>query len=175
MRLKDKVAIVTGAAHGMGEAEARLFAQEGAKVVVADVLGEQAETVAADIRAGGGEAMAATIDVTSEPAWKALIEKTVARYGRLDLLSTMPGFPAARWAIPMGWKAGTGSSQSTRPASSSAPSSPPSRWRRPGVGRSSTSARSWALSAAPAATPLIAPRKARCGSTQNRRQCATAL
>lgn len=44
MRLKDKVAIVTGAAHGMGEAEVRLFAQEGAKVVVADVLGEQAET-----------------------------------------------------------------------------------------------------------------------------------
>ena len=54
MRLEDKVAIVTGAAHGMGEAEARLFAQEGAKVVVADVLGEQAEAVAADIRAGGG-------------------------------------------------------------------------------------------------------------------------
>jgi hypothetical protein len=60
MRLEDKVAIVTGAAHGMGEAEARLFAQEGAKVVVADVLGEQAEAVAADIRAGGGEAIAAT-------------------------------------------------------------------------------------------------------------------
>ena len=54
MRLEDKVAIVTGAAHGMGEAEARLFAQQGAKVVVADVLGEQAEAVAADIRAGGG-------------------------------------------------------------------------------------------------------------------------
>ena len=49
MRLEDKVAIVTGAAHGMGEAEARLFAQEGAKVVVADVLDEQAEAVAADI------------------------------------------------------------------------------------------------------------------------------
>jgi NAD(P)-dependent dehydrogenase (short-subunit alcohol dehydrogenase family) len=45
MRLEDKIAIVTGAAHGMGEAEARLFAQEGAKVVVADVLGEQAEAV----------------------------------------------------------------------------------------------------------------------------------
>ena len=72
MRLKDKVAIVTGAAHGMGEAEARLFAREGAKVVVADVLDEQAEAVAADIRAGGGEAIPATIDVTSEPAWVAL-------------------------------------------------------------------------------------------------------
>jgi len=93
MRLKDKVAIVTGAAHGMGEAEARLFAQEGAKVVVADVLGEQAEAIAADIRAAGREAIAATIDVTSEPAWVALIEKTVARYGRLDILVNNAGAP----------------------------------------------------------------------------------
>ena len=47
MRLKDKVAIVTGGAHGMGEAEARLFAAEGAKVVVADILEHEAEIVAA--------------------------------------------------------------------------------------------------------------------------------
>ena len=67
MRLKDKVAIVTGGAHGMGEAEARLFAAEGAKVVVADILETEAERVAADIRASGGEAMAAKIEVTSEP------------------------------------------------------------------------------------------------------------
>jgi NAD(P)-dependent dehydrogenase (short-subunit alcohol dehydrogenase family) len=51
MRLKVKVAIVTGGAHGMGEAEARLFAAEGAKVVVADILEHEAEMVAADIRA----------------------------------------------------------------------------------------------------------------------------
>ena len=54
MRLKDKVAIITGGAHGMGEAEARLFAAEGAKVVVADILESDAEVVAADIRAGDG-------------------------------------------------------------------------------------------------------------------------
>src|SRR5580704_8111752 len=59
----------------------------------------------------------------------------------------------------MGRRAGTGSSRSTRPASSSAPSSPPSRWRRPAAVRSSTSARSWALSAAPAAIPPIAASK----------------
>ena len=91
MRLKGKVAIVTGGAHGMGEAEARLFATEGAKVVVADILGNEAEAVAADIRAGGGEAIAATIDVTSEPEWGALIGKTLASYGRLR--SSIPVVP----------------------------------------------------------------------------------
>src|ERR1700738_3142 len=75
MRLKDKVAIVTGGAHGMGEAEARLFAAEGAKVVVADILEHEAEIVAADIRAGGEEARAATIDVTNESEWVGLIAK----------------------------------------------------------------------------------------------------
>jgi NAD(P)-dependent dehydrogenase (short-subunit alcohol dehydrogenase family) len=82
MRLNDKLAIVTGAAHGMGEAEARLFAKEGARVVVADILRDQAEAVAADIRDEGGDAIAATIDVTSEPEWMALIARTVANYGR---------------------------------------------------------------------------------------------
>jgi NAD(P)-dependent dehydrogenase (short-subunit alcohol dehydrogenase family) len=66
MRLTDKVAIVTGGAHGMGEAEARLFAAEGARVIVADILESEAEIVASDIRAGRKEAMAAKIDVTSE-------------------------------------------------------------------------------------------------------------
>ena len=56
MRLKDKVAIVTGGAHGMGASEARLFAAEGAKVIVADILETDAEMVAADIQAGGEEA-----------------------------------------------------------------------------------------------------------------------
>ena len=83
MRLKDKVAIITGAGHGMGEAEARLFAQEGAKIMVADILGGEAERVAADIRNAGGEAGSAKIDVTSEPQWKALLAKTLATYGRL--------------------------------------------------------------------------------------------
>src|SRR5438132_6744758 len=91
MRLKDKVAIITGGAHGMGEAEARLFAAEGAKVVVADILAEQAEAVAADIRTSGGEAIAAKIDVTSEAEWIGLIAKTVVTYGRLDILVNNAG------------------------------------------------------------------------------------
>jgi hypothetical protein len=85
MRLKDKVANIAGAAHGMGEAEVRLFAAEGVKVIVVDILGSEAERVAADIRAAGGEATAAQIDVTSEAEWKGLIAQTVA-----TAVSTIP-------------------------------------------------------------------------------------
>jgi len=102
MRLTDKVAIVTGAAHGMGEEEARLFAREGAKVVVADILDDLAEAVASDIRAEGGEAIAAKIDVTSEPGWVALIAKTVARYGRLDILVNNAGISGSSVGDPDG-------------------------------------------------------------------------
>jgi NAD(P)-dependent dehydrogenase (short-subunit alcohol dehydrogenase family) len=91
MRLKDKIAIVTGGAHGMGEAAARLFAREGAKVVVADVLADLGEAVAADIRAGGGAAIFVKIDVTSEPDWIGLMATTVATYGRLDILVNNAG------------------------------------------------------------------------------------
>ena len=102
MRLKDKVAIVTGGAHGMGEAEARLFAAEGAKIVVADILGDEAETVAAAIRAGGGEAIAATLDVTSEAAWIAVIAKAMSRYGRLDILVNNAGISGSSVGDPDG-------------------------------------------------------------------------
>jgi NAD(P)-dependent dehydrogenase (short-subunit alcohol dehydrogenase family) len=91
MRLKDKVAIITGGAHGMGEAEARLFAREGAAVVIADVLNEMGESVAADINAGQGRAMFVRTDVTSETDWKNLIEKTIAAYGKLDILVNNAG------------------------------------------------------------------------------------
>ena len=92
MRLKDKVAIITGGAHGMGEAEARLFAREGAAVVIADVLDRMGEAVAADIAAGQGRARFIRTDVTSEADWKRLIAETVAAYGRLDILVNNAGF-----------------------------------------------------------------------------------
>jgi NAD(P)-dependent dehydrogenase (short-subunit alcohol dehydrogenase family) len=102
MRLKDKVAIVTGGAHGMGEAEARLFAAEGAKVVVADILEHEAEIVAADIRAGGEEALAAKIDVTSESEWVGLIAKAAATYGKPDILVNNAGISGSSVGDPDG-------------------------------------------------------------------------
>ena len=91
MRLKDKVAIITGGAHGMGEAEVRLFAKEGATVVIADVLEKDGEAVAADINAVQGRARFIRTDVTSESDWQRLISETIALYGRLDILVNNAG------------------------------------------------------------------------------------
>ena len=102
MRLQGTVAIVTGAAHGMGEAEARLFATEGGRVVVADILEGEAERVATEIRATGGDAIAARIDVTDEQDWLALIGKTIASCGRLDILVNNAGISGSSVGDPDG-------------------------------------------------------------------------
>jgi NAD(P)-dependent dehydrogenase (short-subunit alcohol dehydrogenase family) len=91
MRLKDKVAIITGGAHGMGEAEARLFVREGAAVVIADVLEEMGEAVAADLAAAQGRTLFVRTDVTAEADWRALITRTLETYGRLDILVNNAG------------------------------------------------------------------------------------
>ena len=91
MRLKDKVAIITGGAHGMGECEARLFTHEGAKVVIADVLPREGEAVAADISAGQAQARFVRTDVTQDADWARLIDETLAAYGRLDILVNNAG------------------------------------------------------------------------------------
>src|SRR5262245_65220544 len=84
MRLPGKVAIITGGAHGMGAEEARLFAQEGAKVVIADILEEDGKRLESEIKQSGGEAMFLRSDVTREEDWVRLVEATVARFGKLD-------------------------------------------------------------------------------------------
>jgi NAD(P)-dependent dehydrogenase (short-subunit alcohol dehydrogenase family) len=92
MRLKDKVALVTGAASGMGAATARLFAREGAKgVVVADLLEKEGKAVVSEIGKAGGKAIFISLDVTSEDQWKAAVDKTVATYGGLDVLVNNAG------------------------------------------------------------------------------------
>src|SRR2546426_5613897 len=91
MRLAGKVAIISGAASGMGAEEARLFAREGAKVVVADVLEAEGRQVEAEIVAAGGEALFVHTDVTSEADWKAAVDATVARFGGLNILVNNAG------------------------------------------------------------------------------------
>jgi NAD(P)-dependent dehydrogenase (short-subunit alcohol dehydrogenase family) len=91
MRLQDKVAIVTGAASGMGAATARLFAREGARVVLADMLEAEGEAVAASIKSNSGEARFQRLDVASEKDWEALVAATLAAYGRIDILVNNAG------------------------------------------------------------------------------------
>jgi len=86
MRLQDKVSLITGAASGMGASMARIFAGEGAKVVVADVLETEGRGVVADIVRGNGAALFQRLDVTSEAEWQAAIGAALAAYGRLDIL-----------------------------------------------------------------------------------------
>jgi NAD(P)-dependent dehydrogenase (short-subunit alcohol dehydrogenase family) len=92
MRMKDKVALISGASSGMGAATARLFAREGAKaVIVADLLDKEGEAVVAEIKKAGGNASYVHLDVTDEANWKAAVDKTVADHGRLDVLVNNAG------------------------------------------------------------------------------------
>ena len=91
MRLKGKVAIVTGSAEGIGEATAKLFAREGAKVVIADINQAKGEEVAGEIKKEGGEAIYVSLDVTSEKNWQSLIEKTVNTFDKLNILVNNAG------------------------------------------------------------------------------------
>jgi len=88
MRLANKVAIVTGSASGMGAAIARVFAREGAQVVVADVLEKEGAAVAAEI---GPSARFMKLDVTSEENWEAVVGATVRDLGKLDILVNNAG------------------------------------------------------------------------------------
>jgi NAD(P)-dependent dehydrogenase (short-subunit alcohol dehydrogenase family) len=91
MRLQDKVAIVTGAASGIGAATALLFAREGAKVTLADILDAEGKAVMTAINSHGGEARFCRLDVTSEQDWEALVAATVAAYGKIDVLINNAG------------------------------------------------------------------------------------
>jgi len=95
VRLENKVALISGAASGMGESAARLFAREGAKVVVADILEAEGKAVAKQIVSDGGDAIFVALDVTSEAQWQAAIDETVSRYARLDILVNNAGLSGA--------------------------------------------------------------------------------
>ncbi|HTR57531.1 MAG TPA: 3-hydroxybutyrate dehydrogenase [Casimicrobiaceae bacterium] len=91
MKLKDKVAIVTGAASGLGKAIASRYAREGARVAIADLNKQQAEAVAAEIAAGGGRAIGLAMDVTSEDDVDRGVAATVAAFGGVDILVSNAG------------------------------------------------------------------------------------
>ncbi len=87
-RLDGKVALISGAARGMGSAEARLFAAEGAKVAICDVLDAEGKAVAAEI---GASALYQHLDVTSEEEWEAAVAATTSAFGKLDVLVNNAG------------------------------------------------------------------------------------
>ena len=91
MRLENKVALISGGARGMGAAEARLFASEGAKVIIGDVLEEEGRQTEAQINESGGECLFLRLDVTSESDWQEAVATTVARFGKLDILVNNAG------------------------------------------------------------------------------------
>ncbi len=91
MRLENKVAFISGGARGIGGAQAKLFAREGAKVVIGDLLEEEGRKTEAEINETGGECLFVKLDVTSESEWRQAVTAAVARFGKLDVLVNNAG------------------------------------------------------------------------------------
>ena len=96
MRLEGKVAFISGGARGMGAVEAQIFAREGAKVAIGDVL-EEGASVAQQITDSGGDCFFVHLDVTSESEWKSAIDRAATEYGRLDILVNNAG--VSQWGL----------------------------------------------------------------------------
>src|ERR1700730_1895683 len=90
MRLKDKAAIVTGAASGIGKEIAKTFVREGARVVIADVNQNAADATATEL-GGAGKALGAVMDVTNEQQVEAGVARTVEQFGKVDVLVSNAG------------------------------------------------------------------------------------
>ena len=103
MRLEGKVALISGGARGQGAVEAKLFAQEGAKVVIGDVLENEGKQIEAKINETGGECLFVHLDVTSQAEWERAVEAAVSRFGKLNILVNNAGISggAGGVQIPM--------------------------------------------------------------------------
>ena len=95
MRLENKVALISGGARGMGAVEARLFAAEGARVVIGDVLEEEGRQTEAAVNEAGGQCVFVRLDVTSEADWAGAVAAAVSRFGKLDILVNNAGVSTA--------------------------------------------------------------------------------
>ena len=91
MRLENKVVLISGGAKGMGAVEAKLFAKEGAKIVIGDLLEAEGKRVEAEINETGGECIFVPLDVTDEAQWEQAVAAAVARFGKLDVLVNNAG------------------------------------------------------------------------------------
>lgn len=90
-RLKDKIALISGGGSGLGEAMGRLFAQEGAKVVITDVDEERGNAVVSEIKNDGKDAMFLKHDVTSEEEWESVVKKVIDKYEQLNVVVNNAG------------------------------------------------------------------------------------
>ena len=111
MRLEGKVALISGRARGMGAEEAKLFAREGAKVIIGDVLVEEGRQTEAEINETGGECKFVRLDVTDEAQWRNAVLEAVSQFGKLDILVNNAGIARvsgvedtseAEWDLLMG-------------------------------------------------------------------------
>ena len=91
MRLEGKVALISGGARGMGAEEARIFAREGAKVIIGDISEDEGKAVKAQIAEAGGQALFVRLDVTEESDWTNAGNQAVSRFGKLDILVNNAG------------------------------------------------------------------------------------
>ena len=94
MRLENKVALISGGARGIGASIAGLFASEGAKIIIGDVLEEQGRRTAATINESGGDCFFIRLDVTNESDWERAVGEAVTRFGKLQILVNNAGISA---------------------------------------------------------------------------------
>jgi 3-oxoacyl-[acyl-carrier protein] reductase len=99
MKLADRVAVITGAGSGIGQATAVLFAREGARVAVVDVHERAAKQTAQEIERAGGQALALRADVSQGPDNQAVVEQVLARWGQLDVFHANAGVPESPTAV----------------------------------------------------------------------------
>ncbi|MCR1899423.1 3-oxoacyl-ACP reductase FabG [Irregularibacter muris] len=101
MRLKKKVAIITGGGRGIGEATAKKFAEEGAKVVIADMNQEDIDRVMEEIKQSGGEALGLSVNVVDIAQVEEMISRTVEHYGKVDIIVNNAGITADARLVKM--------------------------------------------------------------------------